>query len=416
MAPNQRLALAIMWSILLVCVGWVFLFNQLITKPEEISTNIQQELDTKLQDEQQLISDNQDQWSSLEPPPNNSVSPENITLPWPFPLTVLLPPRVKQTTMQEMFRQLESAQLFQPIFVQPATYTTYLRAIESMTTGQRQADLILLPRQEINRLDGWWTQIDRSQTPAPTGQFHPQLADLLTSAKSAFIPHALDPRVTVTTTPQTNLSLGTFLQIYPSPLQIPKQAATQHPLLLQISAVWLDQLFRLDNSSLIPKLFLSTTPAPCTLRALCFDSGANALWLPISELVDSSNMPLSFHPFPSLDGTLPTVVWWWVVRGNDNPEKITQRLLWIQQYLVAMSADQLPYESPLLPAYHPRLSRLILQDDLARLQPVIYKLSLITRSHSQLTNRFSLLPLSHLIDGSYRPELYLEKWQEIRTN
>jgi hypothetical protein len=80
-----------------------------------------------------------------------------------------------------------------------------------------------------------------------------------------------------------------------------------------------------------------------------------------------------------------------------------------------MSNDQLPYESPLLPAYFPRLSRLLLQDEWAWLQRSVYKLSILAYSTKQLQHWFSILPLEQLIDKSYRPELYLEKRQEIRT-
>lgn len=80
-----------------------------------------------------------------------------------------------------------------------------------------------------------------------------------------------------------------------------------------------------------------------------------------------------------------------------------------------MSNDQLPYESPLLPAYFPRLSRLLLQDEWTWLQRSVYKLSILSYSTKQLQQWFSILPLEQLLDKSYRPELYLEKRQEIRT-
>gem|GEM_PF-5884555 len=79
-----------------------------------------------------------------------------------------------------------------------------------------------------------------------------------------------------------------------------------------------------------------------------------------------------------------------------------------------MSSDQLPYESPLLPAYFPRLQRLVLQDERSWMKGSLYKLDILQDSFKQLQQRFTRLPLTSLLDGSYRPELYLEKRQEIR--
>lgn len=80
-----------------------------------------------------------------------------------------------------------------------------------------------------------------------------------------------------------------------------------------------------------------------------------------------------------------------------------------------MSEDQLPYESPLLPAYFPRLSRIILQDEWAWIQHSAYKLTILDDSSQKLQTWFSTLPLDQLLNGSYRPELYLDKWEEINT-
>jgi hypothetical protein len=119
--------------------------------------------------------------------------------------------------------------------------------------------------------------------------------------------------------------------------------------------------------------------------------------------------------FPSLDETVPTTVRGRVVRGNDDPTFVKYRLGWIQKYLTVMSADQLPYESPLLPAYFPRLKRILLQDKRSWLNSSLYSLALIQESSTKLINQFSLLPIRDMLDGSYRPALYLEKRHQIST-
>lgn len=119
--------------------------------------------------------------------------------------------------------------------------------------------------------------------------------------------------------------------------------------------------------------------------------------------------------FPSLDETVPTTVRGRVVRGNDAPAFVNYRLGRIQKYLAVMSADQLPYESPLLPAYFPRLKRLILQDERSWMSSSLYRLALTQDSSQKLLQQFSLLPIRSILDGSYRPALYLEKRHEIDT-
>jgi len=160
---------------------------------------------------------------------------------------------------------------FQVTLFQPTTITTYLRAIDAMVTGDRQADLILLPRQEKERIHQWSTQIDRSATPPPVGQFHPQVGKLITDSKSMFIPHALDPRVTITQAQTKNLSLGTFLQTHLSPLSFLSGQNQADPLVETLSNIWLDQLFSAANISLITKIFRSTTTEPC-LQRTCLSS------------------------------------------------------------------------------------------------------------------------------------------------
>lgn len=414
MAPNQRLALAIMWSLLLLWVGRLWLFTTLTSKPEDIATNIQGDLQEKISDEQQ----NQ----VLEQPPLswNILATDTVPTNWsakiptPFPLTVLLPPRTKKEKITELMNRIDPEKNFQVTLFQPTTITTYLRAIDAMVTGDRQADIILLPRQEKERIHQWSTQIDRSATPPPVGQFHPQVGKLITDSKSMFIPHALDPRVTITQAETKNLSLGTFLQTHLSPLSFLSGQVPADPLVETLSNIWLDQLFSAANISLITKIFRSTTTEPC-LQRTCLSSWTTALRLPLSELTPEEIDSFLVSIFPSLDETVPTTVRGWVVRWNDASAYTRQRLLRIQKYLAVMSNDQLPYESPLLPAYFPRLSRLLLQDEWAWLQRSVYKLTILEHSSKQLQHWFSILPLEQLLDKSYRPELYLEKRQEIRT-
>lgn len=417
MAPNQRLALVIMWSILLLWVGRLWLFTSLTTQPEEIATNIQGELDDKIAQEQ--TENNQ---PSGTPPVNKPITPlptawnsNGSQLPTPFPLTILLPPWVNKTYINDLFSRLDPEKNFAPTVLQPTSRTAYLRAVDAMTTGSRQADLILLPREEIDRIHAWSTQIDRSATTAPTGQFHPQIGKLLTASRSMFVPHALDPRVTLTQAPTRNLSLGTFLQTHRSPLLISTWTANNSPLLHTLGNIWLEQLFSASNISLVSKVFLASSSDACTLMRTCMSSWATALRLPLSELNQADVDTRVVSRFPTLDDTMPTTVRWRTIRGNDAPPFIQQRLLRIQNYLTVMSNDQLPYEASLLPAYFPRLKRLILQDEWSRIQPSLYKLSLLEYSSKALSSRFDVLPLTKLIDGSYRAELYLEKRQEIRT-
>jgi hypothetical protein len=160
---------------------------------------------------------------------------------------------------------------FQVTLFQPTTMTTYLRAVDAMVTGDRQADIILLPRQEKERIHLWSTQIDRSATPPPVGQFHPQVGKLITDSQSMFIPHALDPWVTITQAPTKNLSLGTFLQTHRSPLIFQSGQVLVDPLVESLSNIWLDQLFAAANISLVTKIFRSTTTEPC-LERTCLTS------------------------------------------------------------------------------------------------------------------------------------------------
>lgn len=88
----------------------------------------------------------------------------------------------------ELMNRIDPEKNFQITLFQPTTTTTYLRAIDAMVTGDRQADIILIPRQEKERIHKWSTQIDRSATPPPVGQFHPQVGKLITDSKSMFIP------------------------------------------------------------------------------------------------------------------------------------------------------------------------------------------------------------------------------------
>ncbi len=416
MAPNQRLALIIMWSVLLVGVGRLWLFTSLSTSPdpEEIATNIQGELEQPTEEQPQ-------ETHTLPQQENNSTNktwsanmPNANKLPSPFPLTILLPPRVQQEKINELLSRIDPENIFQPTLLQPTTLSSYLRAISAMSTGARQADIILLPRQEVSTIEQRWAQIDRSATSAPTGLFHPQVGKLLTASKSMFTPHALDPRVTVTQAPTNNLNLGTFLQTHRSPLQFLDKQSLTDPLLLVLSDIWLQQLYWAKNISLLPKLFLATPDAPCTMNVSCLQSWATALWLPLSALTNSSVEQKKLSIFPSLQADLPTTVRWWSVRWNDSRAFVQQRLVRIQKYLAVMSADQLPYESPLLPAYFPRLQRIVLQDEWSWIQSSLYRLTLLQDSFKQLQQRFDRLPISSLLDWSYRSELYLEKRQEIR--
>gem|GEM_PF-4418524 len=51
--------------------------------------------------------------------------------------------------------RIDPEKAFQTTLFQPTTLSTYLRAVEAMSTGSRQADVILLPRQEISLVEPW---------------------------------------------------------------------------------------------------------------------------------------------------------------------------------------------------------------------------------------------------------------------
>lgn len=83
----------------------------------------------------------------------------------------------------------------------------------------------------------------------------------MTESQSLFLPHALDPRVSITQAPTNNLTLGTFLQTHRSPLSFGSGIITQDPLTNTITSIWLDQLYEAGNISLLPKIFRVTPDA-----------------------------------------------------------------------------------------------------------------------------------------------------------
>jgi hypothetical protein len=245
------------------------LFAQLIKKPTPIETNIQAELEDTISQDNEAKNNNA---NTTTPLPIESNRPANSTLPSPFPLKILLPPRTKKDAIDQLFARLDPEKNFSYSLVQPSSLETYLRAIDAFTIGDRQVDLILLPSEEIGRIDHRSTQIDRSATPAPTGQFHPQVGLLLTDSKSLFLPHVIDPRVTITQAPTKELSLGAFLQTHRSPVRFPITKTPDNHLLVQLAALWLDQLYSAENVSLTNKIFLSSESEPCTLSVSCLNS------------------------------------------------------------------------------------------------------------------------------------------------
>lgn len=81
-----------------------------------------------------------------------------------------------------------------------------------------------------------------------------------------------------------------------------------------------------------------------------------------------------------------------------------------------MKNDKLPYEPVVLPAYLPRLQRIMLQSEWTWFSSALYRLYIFTQSSQDITNSFSRLPFPSTLDGSYRRESYVEKRQEINTN
>ena len=76
-----------------------------------------------------------------------------MTAPQQQPTTtvqVLLPPRYNKTAQSELAATIKkyASTPIETIFYQATTYAGYLRMIETMSKGARQADIMLIPRSE----------------------------------------------------------------------------------------------------------------------------------------------------------------------------------------------------------------------------------------------------------------------------
>lgn len=400
--PTQRLIIFIMSGIALLCVWWVFLFAYLTKKPADIATNI-----APLPEEQRTWSE-QKKVSIIPDLPK----PREQTIPntSPQPLTILLPPRVDETYRDMLEDRLDLT--LSPVYIQPSTRNEFLRAISRFSTGDRQADLMLIPREETKQLENRAGRVER-RSGTLSDFFHPQLKQLLESASLTFIPHALDPRVHVSTNEETFQWLWQYLQQYTTPIQWSVGQFTTHRQLMQRVWFWLEQMTSKATIDLMPRLFSLQTNDTCLFSIDCLTAEQTNTRLPLSALSPETIKTVVLRELPTLDRSTPTYLWWRVFRGNDGTTDMTDRLEWIRSYIELMKNDKLPYEPVVLPAYLPRLQRIILQSEWTWFGSALYRLSIFSHSSQEVIDHFSRLPFQSALDGSYRRELYVEKRQEI---
>lgn len=403
--PTQRLIIFIMSGIALLWVWWVFLFAYLTRKPADIATNIapaptQEE---KIPEPKQV--------SIIPDPPKSTEQPQENTSPQP--LTILLPPWVTKEYRDILEDRLDLA--FPPVYIQPSSPNEFLRAIARFSSGDRQADLMLIPREETTQLENWAGRVER-RSGNLSDFFHPQLKPLLDSSAITFIPHAIDPRVHISTKQETFQWLGQYLQQYSHPIRWSASQFTTNRQLMQRVWFWLAQMTSKATIDLMPRLFSLTPDETCVFSVDCLTTEQPTARLPLSAIDPEKIQTITLHELSTLDRSTPAYVRWRVFRGNDSPKVITNRLERIRGYIELMKNDKLPYDPVVLPAYLPRLQRTMLQAEWTRFWSALYRLHIFTQSSQAITNSFSRLPIPSVLDGSYRRELYVDKRQEINTS
>jgi hypothetical protein len=403
--PTQRLIVFVMSGIALLWVWWVFLFAYLTKKPADIATNI-----APVTEQEEVINETEKVSIIPELPkpieqPQNTISQQ--------PLTILLPPWVDAEYRDILEDRLDLE--FPPVYIQPWSRNEFLRAITRFSTWDRQADLMLIPREETKQLENRAGRVER-RSGTLSDFFHPQLKPLLESTVLTFVPHALDPRVHISTKQETFQGLWQYLQQYTNPIQWSEQQFTTHRQLMQRVWFWLEQMTSKATIDLMPRLFSMNADETCLFSVDCLTTEQTTARLPLSSIHPDKINTVTMNELPTLDRSTPAYVRWRVFRGNDATTAITNRLERIRGYIELMKNDKLPYEPVVLPAYLPRLQRIVLQAEWTWFSAALYRLHIFTKSSQEITNSFSRLPFSSVMNGSSRRELYVEKRQEINRN
>ncbi len=399
-----------MSGIALLWVWWVFLFAYLTKKPADIATNI-----APSTEQEEVITDQEEiptEKVSIIPEPPKPIDQQQKNNN-PQPLTILLPPWVDAEYRDILEDRLDLE--FPPVYIQPSSRNEFLRAISRFSTWDRQADLMLIPREETQQLENRAGRVER-RSGTLSDFFHPQLKPLLESAVLTFVPHALDPRVHISTKQETFQWLGQYLQQYTTPIQWSEAQFTAHRQLMQRVWFWLEQMTSKATIDLMPRLFSLNPDETCLFSVDCLTEQTTTARLPLSSIDPDKINTVTMSELPTLDRSTPAYVRWRVFRGNDESTAITNRLEWIRGYIELMKNDKLPYEPVVLPAYLPRLQRILLQAEWTWLSSWLYRLHIFSQSSQDITNSFSRLPFPSVMNGSSRRELYVEKRQEINKN
>lgn len=435
MTPEQRKVLIVMGVICLFFGGWIWLYFSLISNPETTET-----LTTDLQ---QTLNDNDE--PSIDPQPSRWTSSSlnsqttTSTPPAPLPdqpldhdantkkpLVVLLPPRFGKSQKRELFDRINTVLQTETTLIQPTTRDAYTQAIQTMTTSKRRPDIMLLPWSYHAIVSPRSASLQR-QTP-PTQLFHPQLQGVLTHPSGAMIPYMLDPRVTLSTPSITvpkdaslafriNQPSPTPLQIDASTLDLLRDNQSPRPRWSTLIARRINQLATTDNNQLFTTLFKQQpSTSTCIDKSKCLigNQDRSYLWLPLSTIqeYDIGHHGLLMTAIPSLDKTIPTDLWWWMIHNEQ--DGLTDRLRRIQTYLQFVDTDQLPYHTPLLPARRSRLDRIVQQDQWSFLRDRINNLTLISTSPEKDLHRLMQKKFADTVEGNFHPTIFLQQRNESK--
>lgn len=163
MTRQQRISIGIIGIVLLIAGGRFRLFNTLKDAPEEVGTNMQPEAgkeSSPLEENTGGTSGKNGVSGDILNHVNNETGQAlpDLTAPEATQvtgsLTVLLPPRFSAPARQALAERIDQEHLIQIKVFQPKTLATYLKAITIMSSGSRQADIMLVPRNETTQLQG----------------------------------------------------------------------------------------------------------------------------------------------------------------------------------------------------------------------------------------------------------------------
>lgn len=411
------------WTFFLLTGAWIRFFIDATSAPTELSTNLQETLEqsssTGTQEYGEQANNSGKQTLPVQTtPPTTTINP----------IVVLLPPRFNKRQQQELSASIERLHGLQTTFFQAPDHRSYLKLLNAMTQGSRQADIILLPWSEKNSIDARSATLERNDSPAAL--LHPQVSPLLDDPSTSFIPYALDPRVTLqkkqadSITPDT-VHLSTILQSLQQYKALPPLWGIHSRELLskqqeprakryQLLSIWFKQAILLGDETTIAPLLDDTQTVrqwSCFDRASCLLSDLiQVLWIPLSSLEPTDNWEQHFsvHSFPSLNTSQPTEVRWRVIRGDET--NIQGRLQWIQDYLQLLSSDTLPYHERVLPVAQNRLSRLLLQPKWQHFSASIYQLDILDTSSKQLEEAFLSTKFVDVLEDKKPLARFLEEW------